>query len=786
MKKRYFLFLAIAVVALCLSSCRLFHVHDFSNGRESKKPTCTEPGERKSVCDCGEMLIEPIEATGHRFINKICKFCHTPEEEKGPVFHSNGDGTCAVSYGGFCTATRLEIPTHSPDGDRVTTVKQEGFRACTTLVEVIIPETVTHIESSAFYGCTSLKTVRMANSVTHIGSSAFFDCTALHDIVLSEELLHLGDNAFRNCTSLAVIYIPQNPISIGAAVFHNTAYYNKADNWEEGVLYLDAHLLSAQEIEATRYVIKEGTVTIAGRAFAGLTVGALTIPTTIEHFGTNAFDKCNIGFFYAPSLEQWCRYTFATPASNPIFGAGDVYFAEELLTDLVVPAEVTVLNDYAFIGYNKLCSVTFHKNVTRVGLDAFRYCEKMEKLYFSDMTLWYTAELNHIPDWEFFYVNENYAKRRNIRLYLNGEPVTHLEIPDEIEEIWAHTFGICETITSITLPEGSQLRGQPYWHDENIRAVYYKGQPSKIDGVVYPYQFFSYPKSIYYFTEDAPGATGSYWCYDENGAIRFWHICTPGEAATCATAQSCTECRKILSPALGHVYEQDNACTVCGNAGLRYALNDDGTYTVVGIVNRTDRHIHIPSSHKGKPVTAIGENAFKNCGEIRSVIIAEGIRSIEASAFYGCAKLVKITVPDSVSYIGTYAFFNCSWLEPFDLPESLTVLGMYAFVGCRSLTSFIIPEGITVLGGYTFSNCNSLRYVVLPKSLVSIGKSALAGCESLSKIYYHGTAEQWEAVFINGKSNTDLTPAIIYYYSETRPTEDGNYWHWVDGVPTAW
>ncbi len=37
-----------------------------------------------------------------------------------------------------------------------------------------------------------------------------------------------------------------------------------------------------------------------------------------------------------------------------------------------------------------------------------------------------------------------------------------------------------------------------------------------------------------------------------------------------------------------------------------------------------------------------------------------------------------------------------------------------------------------------------------------------------------------------GYSNSNLTSATRYYYSETTPTEAGNYWHYVDGVPTPW
>ena len=59
------------------------------------------------------------------------------------------------------------------------------------------------------------------------------------------------------------------------------------------------------------------------------------------------------------------------------------------------------------------------------------------------------------------------------------------------------------------------------------------------------------------------------------------------------------------------------------------------------------------------------------------------------------------------------------------------------------------------------------------------------GCSSLRKVYYGGTASDWSSISI-GYDNDYLKRATRYYYSKTQPTEVGNYWHYVDGVPTVW
>jgi hypothetical protein len=62
---------------------------------------------------------------------------------------------------------------------------------------------------------------------------------------------------------------------------------------------------------------------------------------------------------------------------------------------------------------------------------------------------------------------------------------------------------------------------------------------------------------------------------------------------------------------------------------------------------------------------------------------------------------------------------------------------------------------------------------------------AFYDCSRLSKVYYAGTAEQWTAISID-HDNTPLTSATVYYYADTQPIGGGNYWHYVDGVPTEW
>lgn len=92
----------------------------------------------------------------------------------------------------------------------------------------------------------------------------------------------------------------------------------------------------------------------------------------------------------------------------------------------------------------------------------------------------------------------------------------------------------------------------------------------------------------------------------------------------------------------------------------------------------------------------------------------------------------------------------------------------------------IVCGVLTWLNKGAFSGCSGLTSVTIGNGVISIGSSVFSGCAWLDKIYYQGTAEDWNRIDIENTYNDKLTSATRYYYSETKPTENGNYWHYND------
>lgn len=147
-----------------------------------------------------------------------------------------------------------------------------------------------------------------------------------------------------------------------------------------------------------------------------------------------------------------------------------------------------------------------------------------------------------------------------------------------------------------------------------------------------------------------------------------------------------------------------------------------------------DSYLEIPSEINGKPVTAIGNDAFGHCMDLEEVILPHTLRTIGIGAFAWCGRLGSINIPDSVTYIGNSAFCNCHSLRSIEIPYGVTSINEDTFSDCHSLESIIIPDSVTEIKTGAFTFCDSLRGVTLSENVRSIEKSAFNNCYNLASI----------------------------------------------------
>lgn len=252
------------------------------------------------------------------------------------------------------------------------------------------------------------------------------------------------------------------------------------------------------------------------------------------------------------------------------------------------------------------------------------------------------------------------------------------------------------------------------------------------------------------------------------------------EGKHCADCKTVTVKQKVVPTAHDYVDEivqpsmlagkyAEVKCKLCGykidekfSFGFEIVKDDENmTCSIKSKGECNDKEINIPPVISGYKVTAIAKRAFS-----------------------GERKITSVKVPDGVTTVGDYAFSNCSRLVNVDLPESVMAIGTQAFSYSSRLKLVVIPEGVTAIKTATFFSCGALESVVIPATMKSISTQAFASA-NLKKIFYGGTAEQWDGIKLE-YGNGEITPAVRYYYSEEKPSVSNVYWHFVDGVPTVW
>lgn len=146
-------------------------------------------------------------------------------------------------------------------------------------------------------------------------------------------------------------------------------------------------------------------------------------------------------------------------------------------------------------------------------------------------------------------------------------------------------------------------------------------------------------------------------------------------------------------------------------------------------------------------MTYICAGAFYYCESLKSVNIPENVEKIEWWGFANCTGLDDIAFEGNskITTIEMECFSNCSSLERIDLPEGITDIRWGAFQNCTSLMNVVVPSNTERIYRKAFYNC-ALGTVTFPASLKGIEVAAFGRPISLTKVYYAGTADQWNAL----------------------------------------
>ena len=694
-----------------------------------------------------------------------------------------------------------------------------AFSGCDSLTKVVIPSSVVNIEPRAFVrsGLTSISVeegnefyssrngmllskdgttliqgvngeVEFPPCVRMIGEMAFMRCSGLTRLVIPDSVTNIASKAFAYYRGLTDAWLPRHlEGKFSANVFEDCGnmtlhYYDRAYTvtfqTEEGVV-------EQRQCPAGASIgTLPPTPTHAGYAFEGWwtavdgeqVTGETVVTNDVTYYakwrGTAAVDDYTYTYSVLNGQAEigasntWTTAVSPKPTGHvavpsslggfPVMGIGAYAFGDCYgLEGVTIPEGVTTIGEWVF-SRCQFEDMTIPKSVTSIGRYAFNGCSKLKSVHISDLTAWCQIKFGYHAN----------PLREAHELYLNGERVTKLVLPEGLKAVGADAFAGCSGLTEVTIPDGVTAIGNSAFSGcSGLTEVTIPNGVTAIGNSA-----FSGCSGLTEVTiSNGVTAIGDSAFSDCSGLTEV----TIPDSVTIIGNRAFSGCSGLTEVEISHGVEVIHVGVFEGCSGLTkitvdsenvnymsmngLLLTKDGKTLKEGV----NGEVVIPSG-----VTVIDSRAFADRDGLTKVTIPAGVGIIGLEAFYGCDGLVDVAIPGSVTVIGERAFATCSRLMNIsvetgnkvyssrngmlltkdgtfliqgvngevEFPPCVRMIGTQAFEGCSGLTRLVIPESVTNIASRAFAYYRGLTDVMIPDDIQFVGDDAFGNCGRLANV----------------------------------------------------
>ena len=366
-------------------------------------------------------------------------------------------------------------------------------------------------------------------------------------------------------------------------------------------------------------------------------------------------------------------------------------------------------------------------NVTEIGIFAFAYCTKLERVTLPDS-----------------------IKEIRMGAFYDCQNLKDIKLPERLEVIRNDAFSNCKSLTDVKLPSGVKtIEKGTFAECTSLKSLQLSDNTTGIEEIAFnnciSLTSVYLPNSV-----KTIGSAAFYNCSSLSTVRMSEGIESVGENAFWGTEFL----KSGMADEYGSVYLGK---VLLYNKGLNSAvIVKDSTKIIANaafINNYRLKEIELPEG-----IVEIGDNCFENCEALKKIDIKEGLKKIGENSFAGSG-VEEVKLPESITEIGYGAFNNCKDLSDINLSSGIERIAGYSFentkylnnikpdeYGCKYVDNILlssenngssiihIKAGTRVIGAQAFENRNDIEEVYIPKSVETIDFKAFFLCSNLKKV----------------------------------------------------